>query len=164
MSLATIFFLKCTVCIPWKLEDEKSICSSACESAYKTSLNLDDRPMDWLISAVCWKVLKEWFFFLPVVGSKIHWQTFWELHDSWIEFIFYKLFSFFADDFQTAQLQSLILELLTFCVEYHAYHIKNYIISKDLLRRVLVLLKSGHAFVALGREAFREFCLRTLQS
>ncbi|KAK3093571.1 hypothetical protein FSP39_017545 [Pinctada imbricata] len=53
------------------------------------------------------------------------------------------------DDFQTAQLQSLILELLTFCVEHHAYHIKNYIISKDLLRRVLVLLKSGHAFVAL---------------
>ncbi|XP_033734679.1 serine/threonine-protein phosphatase 4 regulatory subunit 3A-like isoform X2 [Pecten maximus] len=53
------------------------------------------------------------------------------------------------DDFQTAQLSSLILELLTFCVEHHTYHIKNYIISKDLLRRVLVLLKSRHAFVAL---------------
>ncbi|XP_048734187.1 serine/threonine-protein phosphatase 4 regulatory subunit 3A-like [Ostrea edulis] len=58
------------------------------------------------------------------------------------------------DDFQTAQLQSLILELLTFCVEYHTYHIKNYIISKDLLRRVLVLLRSGHAFVALGALRF----------
>lgn len=55
----------------------------------------------------------------------------------------------FSDDFQTAQLSSLILELLTFCVEHHTYHIKNYIISKDLLRRVLVLLKSRHAFVAL---------------
>ncbi|XP_050407275.1 serine/threonine-protein phosphatase 4 regulatory subunit 3A isoform X1 [Patella vulgata] len=53
------------------------------------------------------------------------------------------------DDYQTAQLLSLILELLSFCVEHHTYHIKNYIISKDLLRRVLVLLKSRHSFVAL---------------
>jgi len=59
------------------------------------------------------------------------------------------MFLYFADDFQTAQLSSLILELLTFCVEHHTYHIKNYIINKDLLRRVLVLLKSRHAFVAL---------------
>lgn len=65
----------------------------------------------------------------------------------------------FLDDFQTAQLQSLILELLTFCVEYHAYHIKNYIISKDLLRRVLVLLKSGHAFVALGQKCLYSVAL-----
>lgn len=54
-----------------------------------------------------------------------------------------------ADDYQTAQLLSLIMELLSFCVEHHTYHIKNYIISKDLLRRVLVLLKSQHAFLAL---------------
>ncbi|XP_052275212.1 serine/threonine-protein phosphatase 4 regulatory subunit 3A-like isoform X2 [Dreissena polymorpha] len=53
------------------------------------------------------------------------------------------------DDFQTAQLLSLILELLTFCVEHHTYNIKNYIISKDLLRRVLVLLRSRHAFLLL---------------
>ncbi|XP_060552495.1 serine/threonine-protein phosphatase 4 regulatory subunit 3A-like isoform X1 [Ruditapes philippinarum] len=53
------------------------------------------------------------------------------------------------DDFQTAQLLSLILELLSFCVEHHTYHIKNYIISKDLLRRVLVLLRSRHAFLLL---------------
>ncbi|XP_052827675.1 serine/threonine-protein phosphatase 4 regulatory subunit 3A isoform X3 [Octopus bimaculoides] len=53
------------------------------------------------------------------------------------------------DDYQTAQLLSLIMELLSFCVEHHTYHIKNYIISKDLLRRVLVLLKSQHAFLAL---------------
>lgn len=55
----------------------------------------------------------------------------------------------FADDYQTAQLLSLILELLSFCVEHHTYHIKNYIISKDLLRRVLVLLSSRHAFLVL---------------
>lgn len=53
------------------------------------------------------------------------------------------------DDYQTAQLLSLILELLSFCVEHHTYHIKNYIISKDLLRRVLVLLSSRHSFLVL---------------
>ncbi|KAL4630409.1 serine/threonine-protein phosphatase 4 regulatory subunit 3A-like isoform X1 [Arapaima gigas] len=53
------------------------------------------------------------------------------------------------DDFQTSQLLALILELLTFCVEHHTYHIKNYIINKDILRRVLVLMASHHAFLAL---------------
>lgn len=53
------------------------------------------------------------------------------------------------DDFQTSQLLALILELLTFCVEHHTYHIKNYIINKDILRRVLVLTASKHAFLAL---------------
>ncbi|XP_075869537.1 serine/threonine-protein phosphatase 4 regulatory subunit 3 isoform X2 [Nelusetta ayraudi] len=53
------------------------------------------------------------------------------------------------DDFQTCQLLALILELLTFCVEHHTYHIKNYIINKDILRRVLVLTASQHAFLAL---------------
>uniref|UniRef100_A0A8C9WAV4 Serine/threonine-protein phosphatase 4 regulatory subunit 3 n=1 Tax=Scleropages formosus TaxID=113540 RepID=A0A8C9WAV4_SCLFO len=49
----------------------------------------------------------------------------------------------------TSQLLALILELLTFCVEHHSYHIKNYIINKDILRRVLVLMASHHAFLAL---------------
>lgn len=53
------------------------------------------------------------------------------------------------DDFQTAQLLSIILDLLTFCVEHHSYHIKNYIISKDVMSRVLVLLRSRHAFLIL---------------
>ncbi|XP_026146670.1 serine/threonine-protein phosphatase 4 regulatory subunit 3 [Carassius auratus] len=53
------------------------------------------------------------------------------------------------DDFQTCQLLALIVELLTFCVEHHTYHIKNYIINKDILRRVLVLTASQHAFLAL---------------
>ncbi|NXQ87488.1 P4R3B phosphatase, partial [Nyctibius grandis] len=53
------------------------------------------------------------------------------------------------DNYQTAQLLALILELLTFCVEHHTYHIKNYIMNKDLLRRVLVLMNSKHAFLAL---------------
>uniref|UniRef100_A0A8C4XHG0 Serine/threonine-protein phosphatase 4 regulatory subunit 3 n=1 Tax=Erpetoichthys calabaricus TaxID=27687 RepID=A0A8C4XHG0_ERPCA len=53
------------------------------------------------------------------------------------------------DNFQTAQLLALILELLTFCVEHHTYHIKNYIMNRDLLRRVLVLMNSKHTFLAL---------------
>ncbi|XP_061084061.1 serine/threonine-protein phosphatase 4 regulatory subunit 3-like isoform X1 [Conger conger] len=53
------------------------------------------------------------------------------------------------DNFQTAQLLALILELLTFCVEHHTYHIKNYIMTKDLLRRVLMLMNSKHTFLAL---------------
>ena len=62
-------------------------------------------------------------------------------------------FLFFADDFQTAQLLFLIVELLTFCIEHHGYLMKNYIIQRDLLRRVLVLLKSKHAFLGLGKFA-----------
>lgn len=58
-------------------------------------------------------------------------------------------FFLLLDDFQTSQLLALILELLTFCVEHHTYHIKNYIINKDILRRVLVLTASQHAFLAL---------------
>ena len=54
-----------------------------------------------------------------------------------------------SDDYQSAQLLGLILELLTFCVEHHTYHIKNYVINKDVLRRVLVLLKSRHSFLIL---------------
>ncbi|XP_057197767.1 serine/threonine-protein phosphatase 4 regulatory subunit 3B isoform X1 [Triplophysa rosa] len=53
------------------------------------------------------------------------------------------------DNFQTAQLLALILELLTFCVEHHTYHIKMYIMNKDLLGRVLTLMNSKHTFLAL---------------
>uniref|UniRef100_A0A6A7FV95 Serine/threonine-protein phosphatase 4 regulatory subunit 3B-like n=2 Tax=Hirondellea gigas TaxID=1518452 RepID=A0A6A7FV95_9CRUS len=58
------------------------------------------------------------------------------------------------EDYQTAQLVALILELLAFCVEHHSYHIKNYIIHRDLLRRVLVLVKSKHTFLVLGTVRF----------
>lgn len=61
----------------------------------------------------------------------------------------FHVMTFFVDNYQTAQLLALILELLTFCVEHHTYHIKNYIMNKDLLRRVLVLMNSKHTFLAL---------------
>ncbi|EEC20478.1 conserved hypothetical protein, partial [Ixodes scapularis] len=50
---------------------------------------------------------------------------------------------------QTAQLLGLIVELLSFCVEHHSYHIKNYVLHKDLLRRVLVLMRSKFTFLVL---------------
>jgi len=49
----------------------------------------------------------------------------------------------------TVQVLGLILELLSFFVEHHTYHIKNYILHKDLLRRILVLIKSRHTFLKL---------------
>lgn len=54
------------------------------------------------------------------------------------------------EDYQTVQLLGLVLELLSFCVEHHAYHIKNFITNKDLLKRILVLMKSTHTFLVLG--------------
>merc|ERR1712088_1030509 len=49
----------------------------------------------------------------------------------------------------TVQVLGLILELLSFFVEHHTYHIKNYILAKDPLRRILVLIKSRHTFLKL---------------
>lgn len=53
------------------------------------------------------------------------------------------------EDYSTVQLLGLIIELLSFCVEHHTYHIKNCILNKDLLRRILVLMKSTHKFLVL---------------
>ncbi|KAJ7381955.1 SMEK 2, suppressor of mek1 (Dictyostelium) [Desmophyllum pertusum] len=58
------------------------------------------------------------------------------------------------DDYVNSVTLGHIVELLTFCVEHHTYHIKNYIISKDLLRRVLVLMKSQHKFLVLNSLRF----------
>ncbi|RLW07049.1 hypothetical protein DV515_00003945, partial [Chloebia gouldiae] len=53
------------------------------------------------------------------------------------------------DNYQTAETLASVLELLSFCVERHKYHMKIFIIKKDLLRRTLVLMKSKHKFLAL---------------
>lgn len=55
------------------------------------------------------------------------------------------------EDYSSAQLLALILELLAFCVEHHTYHIKNYIVQRDLLKRILVLMKSKHTFLVLSK-------------
>ena len=61
------------------------------------------------------------------------------------------LYVSFTDDYVNNVTLGHILELLTFCIEHHTYHIKNYVISKDLLRRVLVLMKSHHKFLVLSK-------------
>ncbi|XP_053316702.1 serine/threonine-protein phosphatase 4 regulatory subunit 3B isoform X2 [Spea bombifrons] len=54
-----------------------------------------------------------------------------------------------ADNYQTAQLLALILELLTFCVEHHTYHMRNFIMTSELFGKVLSLMSSKHTFLAL---------------
>eukprot|EP00073_Rattus_norvegicus_P055310 XP_017457796.1 PREDICTED: putative SMEK homolog 3 [Rattus norvegicus] len=53
------------------------------------------------------------------------------------------------DNYQNAQLLGAILEILTFCVQYHSKYVKNYIISKNLLSRILILMSSKHTFLIL---------------
>ncbi len=60
-------------------------------------------------------------------------------------------FKLARDDFHIAQLQNLILDFVTFCIEHHTYHMRNFLNKNDLLRRVLVLLKSKHQFLQLSK-------------
>ncbi|XP_028636160.1 protein PPP4R3C-like isoform X1 [Grammomys surdaster] len=53
------------------------------------------------------------------------------------------------DNYQNAQLLEVVLEILTFCVQYHSTFIKNYILSNNLLSRILVLMRSKHTFLIL---------------
>ena len=42
------------------------------------------------------------------------------------------------------------MDILSLCVARHTYLIRNYIIDKNALSRVLVLMTSSHAHLALG--------------
>ncbi|XP_050998173.1 protein PPP4R3C-like [Acomys russatus] len=53
------------------------------------------------------------------------------------------------DNYQNAQVRATVVELLTFCVQYHTSFIKNYILSNNLLTKVLVLMSSKHTFLIL---------------
>ena len=55
-----------------------------------------------------------------------------------------------TDNYRTCQLLALTLELCAFFVEHHSYHCSTYFIGKNVLRRVLVLLKSRHTFLRLA--------------
>lgn len=56
-----------------------------------------------------------------------------------------------ANDRKTAQLLSIMLELLTFFMEHHYTQLRNYIISSDLLTRIISLIKSRHKFLVLSK-------------
>ncbi|NXE35783.1 P4R3B phosphatase, partial [Ptilorrhoa leucosticta] len=73
------------------------------------------------------------------------------VHRQYIIYFFVQLKAliFLVDNYQTAEILASVLELLSFCVERHKYHMKIYIINKDLLRRALVLMKSKYKFLAL---------------
>lgn len=56
-----------------------------------------------------------------------------------------------ANDRKTAQLLSIMLELLTFFLEHHYSQLRDqYIVSKDLLKRIISLIKSRHKFLVLS--------------
>ncbi|XP_039453300.1 serine/threonine-protein phosphatase 4 regulatory subunit 3-like [Culex pipiens pallens] len=61
------------------------------------------------------------------------------------------------EDYHTVHLLELVLERLSFCIEHHNYHIKICIINKDLLRQILVLMKSTHTFLVLGAIRFLRY-------
>ncbi|NWH87671.1 PP4R3 phosphatase, partial [Aegithalos caudatus] len=65
-------------------------------------------------------------------------------------FLILKALLFLVDDYPTARLLALILDLLTFCVMQHKEYMRAYILHWDLLRRVLLLINSKHTFLALG--------------
>ena len=54
-----------------------------------------------------------------------------------------------ADTNENTEIISYIIQLLTFCVEQHTYHSRVYIINKNLLSRVVVLLTSRHSHLVL---------------
>lgn len=56
-----------------------------------------------------------------------------------------------ANDRKTAQLLSIMLELVTFFMEHHYNQLRNYILSSDLLRRIISLIKSRHKFLVLSK-------------
>lgn len=56
-----------------------------------------------------------------------------------------------ANDRKTAQLLSIMLELLTFFVEHHCNQLRNHLTSNDLLSRIMSLIKSRHKILVLGK-------------
>ena len=56
---------------------------------------------------------------------------------------------YIVEDYATAQLLNLTVEMLSFCAEHHSYQFRVHMIKHELLRKILYLLKSKHAFLAL---------------
>ena len=56
--------------------------------------------------------------------------------------LFYNIMSFFS--------LVIVLELLMFMVEHHTYHIKNYILHRNALKRALLLIHSKHTSLSLS--------------
>ncbi|VDK46019.1 unnamed protein product [Anisakis simplex] len=55
-----------------------------------------------------------------------------------------------SDDYHTANKEAMIVDLLCFCFEHHAMHMRNYCINNKLLNKIVVLLQSKHHFLALS--------------
>ena len=53
------------------------------------------------------------------------------------------------DTVENTEILANIIQLLSFCVEQHTYHSRVYVINKNLLSRVVVLLTSRHSHLVL---------------
>ncbi|NXU02144.1 P4R3B phosphatase, partial [Buphagus erythrorhynchus] len=89
--------------------------------------------------------------YIHVLAAPLLANTSEDVHWQYIIYFFVQLKALISlvDNYQTAEILSSVLKLLSFCVERHMYHMKFYVMNKDLLRRALVLLKSKHKFLAL---------------
>ena len=77
----------------------------------------------------------------------VHTSSMYSRRDSTVSHL--DLFLSPPDTAANAVLLSHILDLLSECIERHSYHIRNYIIDKNLLARVLVLMTSTHGHLVL---------------
>ena len=71
-------------------------------------------------------------------------KKWWLSHSSYVCFLllFYEIMSLFS--------LVIVLELLMFMVEHHTYHIKNYILHRNALKRALLLIHSKHTSLSLS--------------
>ncbi|KRX59611.1 Serine/threonine-protein phosphatase 4 regulatory subunit 3A, partial [Trichinella sp. T9] len=58
------------------------------------------------------------------------------------------------DSYRNANLTNVYLELLTFCIEHHSYHVRSLVLSRDLVAKILVFLQSRHMFLKLSALRF----------
>lgn len=55
---------------------------------------------------------------------------------------------------ENSSLVASVLDVLSFAVENHTYHVKNYILSKEILQKVLLLMDPKYSFLALNALKF----------
>eukprot|EP00116_Pleurobrachia_bachei_P005384 sb/3465646/ len=55
---------------------------------------------------------------------------------------------------ENSSLVASVLDVLSFAVENHTYHVKNYILGKEILQKVLLLMNPRYSFLALNALKF----------
>ncbi|KRX86717.1 Serine/threonine-protein phosphatase 4 regulatory subunit 3A, partial [Trichinella pseudospiralis] len=58
------------------------------------------------------------------------------------------------DSYRNANLMNVYLELLTFGIEQHSYHVRTFVLGRDSIAKILVFLQSRHMFLKLSALRF----------